>query len=339
MGMATKSLFFYLTRCLGINVCLRHSMRSKLLAVCYHGVVADDHKEDAFRYRNTVSVQVFNKQLETLSRFFNPISASELIGYLEGSTRLPPFPALVTFDDGFRNNLTLAAPVLERYGIPAVFHVTTGYIGLKRRLWPQEVLEVVLHWPHRMIPMPAGEADREVPETRAGRVALVEHIKKQCKHIPDTERCVYIDSLRSDCPALAWDQDDELYGFLSWDDVRKLHQRGFDIGAHTVEHPILTRLSPDRLDAELRGSKTTIEQELGTDCRILAYPNGSREDFSASVQAKAREVGFKIAFTLTQQANPLPPDPYAISRISIVGHVPASVFHSRISGLTARLRG
>lgn len=337
-GHLSKSVAFNASRCLGVNYCARWFARSKLLILCYHGVVADDHPDEAYRYRNTVSQQQFDAQMRLVARLFHPITAHDLLRAMAGTDRLPARALLVTFDDGFRNNLTQAAPVLERYGIPAVFHVTTGYVGQRRRLWPQELLEIVVHWPSKVIPMPGAQGDRTVPTDAPARLALASDIKNQCKHLDDDALQPYLDRLRSAGPFPVRDSDAELYDFLTWDDVRTLHARGFTIGSHTVEHPVLTRLTPMRLADELQRSKATIEQELGATCDLLAYPNGGREDVSSAVLAQVKATGYKAAFTLAQHVTTPDANPHALSRISIPGHVPSYVFHSRISGLHSLLR-
>ena len=337
-GRVSKSIALNASRFLGVNRCARWLTRSKLLILCYHGVVADDHPHDAYRYRNTISQRQFDTQMRLLAGLFHPITAHDLLRAVAGTDCLPPRAVLVTFDDGFRNNLTQAAPVLERYGIPAVFHVTTGYVGQRRRLWPQELLELVYHWPYKVIPMPGTHTDQPVPAESPARLALAGEIKNRCKQLAAEDLQPYLDRLRS---AGAWPTrhgDNELYDFLTWDDVRSLHARGFAIGSHTVEHPVLTRLTPDRLADELQRSKATIERELGVACPLLAYPNGGREDLSPAVLAQVKATGYKAAFTLAQHVTTPNTNPYALSRISVPGHVPSYVFHSRISGLHSLLK-
>lgn len=128
----------------------------------------------------------------------------------------------VTFDDGYRSALRLAAPLLERLGVPATMFAVVSY------------------------------AD-------AGRVG---------------------DARREDVEA------------LSWDELRDLAARGWEIGSHTVSHPRLTGLGPEDLDRELRESKARIEAELGAPCPSLAYPYGDHDD---RVVAAAAAAGYEHA--------------------------------------------
>ena len=84
--------------------------------------------------------------------------------YLDGLDRLPPRPLLVTFDDGYRNNLTYAVPELEEQGIPAIFHVATGYIGATGYFGPTRSRMRVLQWTQPCLPLPGNQPSVEVPE-------------------------------------------------------------------------------------------------------------------------------------------------------------------------------
>lgn len=85
--------------------------------------------------------------------------------------------------------------------------------------------------------------------------------------------------------------DDELRG-LTWAQLGRLADAGWEVGSHTRTHPRLTRLSDPELDRELRESRATCEQALGRPCRSLAYPFG---DTDARVVAHAAEAGYEAA--------------------------------------------
>ena len=332
-----KDSLFRLATLAGANAAVRRALRSRLRVVCYHGVVGGDRSDDAYRYRNTVSVAQFRRQLATLSRHFSPVSAGDVLDWVERGTRLPDSAVLVTFDDGYRNNLVHALPELERYGVPALVSVTTGYIGQRRLLWTQEVNERVLQTRRPTLPLPADGGSAAVPDAVVGRIALAERIRGSCKALSRAALTVYLGRLSDACAGEALQLDDELYNFLSWDEVRALARRGVAIASHTVEHPILSRLDRDALVIELQESRATIERELGTACPWIAYPNGGFEDISADVISVARESGYRVGFSLTGRVNSAAPDPLMIDRICIVGHVPDPVFDVRISGLHGAL--
>jgi peptidoglycan/xylan/chitin deacetylase (PgdA/CDA1 family) len=317
----------------GCNVLLRRAWRKRLAIACYHGVVPGEHPDDP-AYRNTVSLREFRRQMELLARWFHPVSAADVAAWLEDAKQLPDRPVMVTFDDGFRNNLEHAAPVLRRLGIPALIHVATGYVGSTRPLWAEEVRLRICAWPEPVVPMPGSLPDVPAPADTDARVELADRVRGLCKHLPGPEARTYLERLRSaPLPAADAQQADDLLAFLSWDDVRTLRDQGFDIGSHTVGHPILSRCNGAELARELAKSKAAIERETGRECSAIAYPNGGRNDFDERVIAGARAAGYRLGFTMTSEWNSRGASALALSRIHIVGHMPEVIFRYRMSGL------
>ncbi len=332
MGALTilKHSALSLSSSLGVNFLLRQRQKNKLVILCYHGVVSEDHMEDTYRYRNTVSVREFKQQLETIARAFTPVSGWEIIDWVAGKRNFPSHPIFITFDDGFRNNLTLGAPILLQMGIPAMVCITTGYIGKTKMLWPQEINERILNWPEKIIPLPGNLKDIEIPKELDSRILIADKIRKLCKVLPTSEREKYLKLIRIQEITLP---NKELYEFLNWDEIRELHHKGINIGSHTVNHPILSRLPREALHQELQESKRKIEQELGSACPWIVYPNGGHEDVSPAVFFQASQVGYKVGFTLAGTMNSSNQEHMALDRIPIPGHLPDCIFQSRISGL------
>ena len=207
----------------------------------------------------------------------------------------------MTFDDGYRNNLEVAAPELARRGIPALVAVTTDLLGSDRLLWPQELDERVLRWPERELPLPDGSS-RPWPPTATAREAFASSLRERCKRLPSDARHDYLERLRRHELELdPWQR--ELYDFLTWDEVRELAGRAWTIASHTATHPILTQVSASHLEQELQRSRDRIEREVGVDCRALVFPNGGRRDVNAAVLAATGAAGYELGFVLTGGRN------------------------------------
>jgi peptidoglycan/xylan/chitin deacetylase (PgdA/CDA1 family) len=285
-----------------------------------------------------VTADEFRNHLRFLARHFRPVSLSDVIANRSGQRDLPEHAVLVTFDDGYRNNLTRAAAILRETGVPCVFHVSTGYIGTRNVLWTDEVVGRIIGFPGKTLPLPGGDpaAGQTVPPDLPARRALALRLKERCKRLDRDIVSAWIGTLRelSGDPAA----NPELYDFMTWDEVRALRSRGFDIGSHTVSHPILTRISTGDLAWELTESKHVIERELQTPCEAIAYPNGGSADVSPAVFAAARNAGYKLGFTVSEQHSPPGEDSMSISRLCIQGHLPLSAFSFRVDGLQRLLR-
>jgi peptidoglycan/xylan/chitin deacetylase (PgdA/CDA1 family) len=238
---------------------------------------------------------------------------------------------LITFDDGYRNNLSRAMPILEAFSISAIFHVATEYVGQSNMYWFDELIERVIHWPHKELPSPNGTDRIEMPKERRARTLIADRVREECKSIRDDRRRKYLEVLRhEELPCI---EDEELYRCLDWNGIRDLDRRGFAIGSHTVSHPILTQLSDSELVHELKSSKQTIEEELNKPCRWIAFPNGGIHDVSAAVIDAAANAGYEGAFTLRGNSNRLPLKPFEIDRLCVVRDLALDAFQARLSGL------
>lgn len=120
----------------------------------------------------------------------------------------------------------------------------------------------------------------------------------------------------------------------TWDELRELAAAGWEIGAHSVTHPLLTQLDDTDLDWELTESRRRMEQELGRPCRTMAYPSG---DVDARVAAAAGRAGFELAATLPRRL-PVKRDPLMWPRISISRHDTMARFRVKLSPGVQRLR-
>jgi len=316
---------------IGLNGFLRHTLLSnRILVLCYHNVLRRPPKYP-YAYAIHVLEEEFERHMRFLAKNFNVMSASELVEVMERKTRLPAKSAVVTFDDGYRNGLTVAAPIMRNYGIPAIFNICTGYVSQPVMLWPDEIAFRILNWPDAACPLPDGRIEY-LDSDFDKRLKAAVRIQELCKVIDDAQRLAYIATLQSNAASLRDLELDEDARFMSWDDARELSRQGFEIGSHTVTHPILTRLSAERRADELISSKTQIERELGRECRVIAYPNGLTRDADESVYKAADEAGYRIGFTLQRHLAKLG-SPLAVNRINVPGNEPQAVFESRAAGV------
>jgi peptidoglycan/xylan/chitin deacetylase (PgdA/CDA1 family) len=277
---------------------MRRTVRKRLLVLCYHSVISDDVPQDP-RTNIAVTTRQFESQMQILRKHWKPISLAEFDAVLQGASELPNDSVLVTFDDGFRNNITHAAPLLKKYDVPAVVFLTSGLIGTTKMLWTQEVAERQRHL-----------------RTRVVSVTPISELKR----LPNTERLACLGLLRANSELVIhsnWQR--ELYSFMDWDEVRKLRAFGIDVGAHTVNHPILSSLSPDEVRQELSACKVRVEHETGESCYAIAYPNGGEADFTAAIMEECRSLGFRIGFNLFGRRNPpiRKMNPLSINRVCI----------------------
>jgi peptidoglycan/xylan/chitin deacetylase (PgdA/CDA1 family) len=154
-------------------------------------------------------------------------------------------------------------------------------------------------------------------------------IKQRLKKAPDQERRAFLQSVEGlqSTPPTGYEP-------LTWDDIRTLAKEGVDFGAHTRSHPILSRLpNRDRMRDEIAGSKTRLEQELGSVVIHFCYPNGTPADYNDEVVSVVRECGYRTAVTAMPGVNGAGADPFLLKRLHQEPTREPSAFAHQVAGL------
>lgn len=283
---------------------LRPENRSRALALMYHRIAAPGGRDEpaGFGVERGVPVDVFEAQIRFLVRHFRSARASDLALRPESFTG-PAFA--ITFDDGYADNLHLAAPVLEKYRVPATVFVSSGFVGTDRRFWWEQLGALIRETRVSVVEPCAIDStlgDRwGLPE----RLSLRDEPSRERAHwllsqalmrTPAPEIQTLLSGLAAalDVPLRAEERDAPL---LDWGQVRELRRRGFDIGSHGHTHANLGLADPALAEREVRVSVERISAEIDAPVEIFAYPYGGPEHrCSASVEA-VRRAGVGGAFT------------------------------------------
>lgn len=233
-------------------------------------------------------VKYFKKQAVILT-------GEELRSIVSGETKLKQFSVYFTFDDGYLDNYTSAYEVLRSNGVTGAFFLVTSYVGTATIPWWDEIAycvrntsqtELCLTYPTplrvRLSPL---SLDREPSIS-----AILEHYKRTDNVMPD----VFMQKLRE---ATGCSPTKDRRRFLSWEEAKKMHEAGMEIGSHTVTHPILSRLTPDLQRHEIEYSKKEIEARIGSKISAVAYPVGSQNCFDHVTEKIALSLGYSMCFS------------------------------------------
>jgi hypothetical protein len=117
--------------------------------------------------------------------------------------------------------------------------------------------------------------------------------------------------------------------WMTWDMVREMRAGGMAFGAHTVDHPVLSRCSPERQAAEIHGSLDRVREELGAPVSLFSYPDGQRDSFDDVTRACLRARGVDLAFSFYGGRQPKPPDPLDVRRIGVGHEAGRALFRAR----------
>ncbi len=301
----------------GAGCALRWWNRHKVLVLMYHGVTEFAH--DPPRWTQ-LPAGLFLEQVRWLRDRYQVISLDAFRDGLEGRSRIPERAALITFDDGLRNNATVAFPILRDLGLPATVFLTTSLVGTDRLLWFDRLYLQIKA-------VARGQAESGVLQGAFGRRITLDNLSAAYRkvggwvmHLPLEERQAFLEQIDREVP-LAWGPEAADYRLMTWEQARSLRESGlFSFGAHTATHQVLSSLTDDELETELGGTAVEMERSLGAPVWAFAYPNGrSGADFTAEHGERLKALGFGCAFATDPGVYPLlrGGDPMAVPRVGV----------------------
>ncbi len=252
----------------------------------------------------------FRWQMQLLADYFRPLPLAEAAQRLAGGD-LPPRSVCVTFDDGYRDNLDCALPVLEQFGIPVTVFVATGFLG-DGMMFNDRVVEGT-----RVAPGPELDLTdlglgcypvRTVEERRAA----IDQLLPALKYLAEAERDR---KARVVAERAGYRPAEPL--MLDADGVRAMAARGVTIGAHTLSHPILAE-TPDAVAAEeISASKRVLEEMTGQPVTLFAYPNGRPgRDYGDGHVQMVKDAGFQAAVSTRWAPAMRDSDPFQLPRFT-----------------------
>lgn len=287
-----------------VSVAAGYAAASTFQILSYHRVNDEDDP-----FFSAMPTDVFDGHMAYVARAYRVLTVEALVE--RARRRQVPRNALaITFDDGYRDVLTHAVPVLVRHGLPATVFLATGFIGTGQIPWFDRLAAGFKETKAEVVRAPWGATWR-LPG-KPERLGALDQAISYLKQRPDDEVRGMVDHLVESLGVTDAGAFKSL--MLTWEDVHALVGLGCSIGAHTVNHPILSRVSPQRAWAEIAGSRTMIEKACGFAPGAFAYPNGRPADYTAAVQALVRKAGFTCAVTTQLGLNTGETSPYELRR-------------------------
>lgn len=265
-----------------------------------------------------VTPEHFAEHLEMLRSQYRVTKLNRLVHTVQEGD-LSRRGVVVTFDDGYADNLSNAKPLLERYDVPATVFVTAGYVGGEGEFWWDELDRLLLEpgtLPETLRLSVNGTSYQwelgEVThyseddyqsycrwnvlekEDASQRQHLYRSLCQLLRPLPERDRRKILDEL------LAWAGAEPggrpTHRTLSANELYQMAEgKLVEVGAHTVSHPVLSALPATAQRAEIKESKARLEEILGRPVTSFAYPYGSPSDYTSETVTAVREAKFTCA--------------------------------------------
>lgn len=280
--------------------------RARLSILIFHRVLAQPDP----LFPDLPDARRFGAMLDWLHAWLNVLPLDQAARQLAEGT-LPERAAAITFDDGYADNEAVALQELQRRAIPATFYVATGFLD-GGRMWNDTVIEAMRGCRADALDLDAIGLGRVKLRTATERRAAIDACIDKIKYLPAGPRLQVAERI-----AVTAGVRPPTDLMMTTDAVRRLHRAGMQIGAHTITHPILARLTPDEARREMVGSRDRLEEIVDAPVTAFAYPNGRPgEDYGPEHAGLARDLGFATAVSTARGAASFGADPMQLPRFT-----------------------
>ena len=309
--------------------------RDSLLVLNYYriGNAADDPFDSELF---SATGDQFNDQISYLKRHFSVVTLEEAVAFIGGAhkDKRRQCRVLITFDDGYLDNFSLAFPVLRSHGVQGVFFLATSIVGSCYIPWWDHIGYVMKTARQRRFSLRyPGELAVDIDKN--GMARSLRAVLSLYERAVDADFAKFLHELKD--AARADDPPREVRRFLNWDEAREMIAGGMAIGSHTHSHLVLSHLGPDQQRQELSQSRDLLRQQMHTAVDTLAYPIGGTNCFSQQTMKIAEEEGYQAAFSFYGGTNmPGNTARYDVKRIAVYDQSRARF---RVQASVCRLTG
>lgn len=260
-----------------------------------------------------VDALTFRRQLEHF-RGWRTVSLGEYLGMMQRKEQIPPYLAVITVDDGYADFFVHAYPLLKGFGAKATFFPALDFVD-GRWLWWDRINHALEQTRSKNSIFSFGGHSFSIDATDGRAVSKTSgELSDFCVKLPDREKWKLITELEMALGVEAPASPTFDYMAAKWEHLVAMDRNGVEIGAHTVTHPILSKIPGTSLGVEISGSKERLEKELGKKVTSFCYPNGMPDDLNEQVFSAVRDAGFTGAVVSYNGSGPF--DLFTVPRMS-----------------------
>jgi peptidoglycan/xylan/chitin deacetylase (PgdA/CDA1 family) len=296
----------------------------KWTIITYHNIIELSEKRRAdIQPGMCVLSSSFDKQMGYISRHFDVVSVETIVNAIRDGKEISLNPIAVTFDDGWRDNYTVAFPILHKYKIPAMIFLATDLVKSgkippfleismllgKKDIWPDKAIKI---FRDIIVKYNLTDIIPQVKEDRFRLLAQDPYQYMQALMLLDYKYmhemvAVMIEELNID--KTEW----ENYRWMVNEaEIREMAAAGIEFGSHGESHDLMVLIKLDQVSRELKHSKEYIEALLGKKINILAYPNG---DFNEAIKKEVQAVGYQGAMAMNREERADNVDRFSLRRL------------------------
>jgi len=336
MDSSKRNTIYSVFGALGFFHMWRRRNRHKLLVLALHGVVAPDGVPDERPLRWQLNPRDLDRYLRVLKRHYRFVSTDDAVNMLRDPAGLRDNCAIVTIDDGYKNTLDVAWPILREHGIRPIVFCATDMVGKPDGYWFDRLDQAIRLYGRDGMVVNVGSQQIVIKRSnrdalRASCIAVITASRQEFELEADRRVGLrgIIDGLFESGPPTS-DEARLPTGLetMSAEEVRECVEQGFDVGSHTVSHSRLPFTSDEQLQRELVDSKQILEDITGVECRYFCYPEGS---YDARTEKAVQDAGYRAAFSSDKRMDDSADSLFRLGRT----HFPDSAGDAELLALTS----
>ncbi len=295
----------------GINALFRRLNRNKVIILCYHGICDDDFDLLKGYDDRHIPKSLFRKQLSYLKRknysFTNLSEATDMLNHRKKIRNI----VVLSFDDGFRNVVENACPVMQKYQAKGCFYLISDLIGTSEPVWTDYIETLIRNAENGKFRFTyKGEECFYPLTTKASYEHAMRDIKARLRRLSDKEKNEHLRQFQKHQYPVPKE-----FQMSDWTQIQNLDKDILEVGSHTATHPNCTNLTDDEeFDYELKYSKAKLERMVGYRTDHFNYPAGA---FDERVIRQVKAAGYKTAVSLIPGFNDSRTDPFCLKRIYV----------------------
>lgn len=300
--------------------------------LAYHRVEDPNANSWLDPYDISATPQQFEAQMKLLSQRYHPVSIADVLNAARGGQTLPTDAVLLTVDDGYRNFKETLFPICQRYGIPPLLFVPTGFVG-SGTFWWDKVYQILHLSGQKEIDTPIGRLSLQNGQERT---AATRQLVRALKRMPRDQAASWIDATHASLVKFPANQPADT---LTWDELRTLQSQGVAIAPHTHTHPILSQISLEEVKSQVCMSRDLIRQELGDVPPVFAIPDGKAISCNEEIINMIHAQGFEIIFLLSGGRALIQPgsQKMVLPRLAVWRKLTLAHFHTRLTPLIDKI--
>jgi len=274
---AARILFF-----LDVAAPTEKSSRPWLTILCYHRILPMAEKNAAAAQGMIDPKELFERQVETLSRRYRVLSQREVLDHVEAKRPFPRRAVWINIDNGYADNFEHAYPILRRHGVPATIFLVPGAIDSGAWLWWDDIAGALreLHgkfgdvaaFPAAVYPEGAREALRRIAALPAFSAAESDRFTRLLRGLTERERRAIVTDLGERAARARTAPRPRL--MLTWDEVRQMAAGGITYGIHTVGPGAFETATDEGAAAEISAAIERVSAKAGEQPIAYSYPIG-----------------------------------------------------------------